>query len=98
MFSTVLGDDTLKDFVLEGLKKSGVQCRPVIDSTRPTTNKNAIIAGGYRLLKIDTLDNRSISDGHSGNVAKPISETAGRRGGVQRFPPRDFQPPHDPAR
>jgi rfaE bifunctional protein kinase chain/domain len=62
VFSTVLGDDALKDFVLEGLKKSGVECRAVIDKTRPTTNKNAIVAGGYRLLKIDTLDNRSISD------------------------------------
>jgi rfaE bifunctional protein kinase chain/domain len=62
VFSTVLGEDALKDFVLEGLKKSGVDCRAVIDKTRPTTSKNAIVAGGYRLLKIDTLDNRSISD------------------------------------
>ncbi|MGC2121425.1 MAG: PfkB family carbohydrate kinase [Xanthobacteraceae bacterium] len=62
VFSTVLGDDSLKEFVLDGLSKSGVQCRPVIDKTRPTTNKNAIISGGYRLLKVDTLDNRSISD------------------------------------
>jgi rfaE bifunctional protein kinase chain/domain len=61
-FSTVLGDDNLKDFVLEGLSRSGVECKPVIDKTRPTTNKNAIISGGYRLLKLDTLDNRSISD------------------------------------
>lgn len=62
VFSTVLGEDPLKDFVLEGLKKTGVQCDPIIDATRPTTNKNAIVAAGYRLLKIDTLDNRSISD------------------------------------
>jgi len=62
VFSTVLGDDPLRDFVLQGLAKSGVACRPVIDPTRPTTNKNAIVAGGYRLLKVDTLDNRSISD------------------------------------
>ncbi|MGZ5141476.1 MAG: adenylyltransferase/cytidyltransferase family protein, partial [Burkholderiales bacterium] len=62
VFSTVLGNDVLKDFVVEGLSKSGVQCKPIIDSTRPTTHKNAIIAGGYRLLKVDTLDNRSISD------------------------------------
>jgi bifunctional ADP-heptose synthase (sugar kinase/adenylyltransferase) len=34
----------------------------VIDRSRPTVNKNAIVAGGYRLLKVDTLDNRSISD------------------------------------
>jgi cytidyltransferase-like protein len=62
VFSTVLGDDALADFVLEGLEKDGIECRAVRDATRPTTNKNAIVAGGYRLVKIDTLDNRSISD------------------------------------
>jgi rfaE bifunctional protein kinase chain/domain len=76
IFSTVLGEDALKDFVLNGLKKSGVQCRPIIDSTRPTTNKNAIVAGGYRLLKIDTLDNRSISDDILEALAKAISGTS----------------------
>ena len=76
VFSTVLGEDTLKDFVLSGLKKSGVQCRPVVDSSRPTTNKNAIVAGGYRLLRIDTLDNRSISDDILETLVKNLSETA----------------------
>lgn len=75
VFSTVLGDDTLKDFVLEGLTKSGVRCLPIIDATRPTTNKNAIVAGGYRLLKIDTLDNRSISDDIVERLGKSITET-----------------------
>jgi rfaE bifunctional protein kinase chain/domain len=73
VFSTVLGEDALKDFVLEGLSKSGVECRPVIDKTRPTTNKNAIIAGGYRLLKVDTLDNRSISDEIVLHLAKSVA-------------------------
>lgn len=75
VFSTVLGDDPLKDFVLDGLKKSGVECRPVIDPTRPTTNKNAVVAGGYRLLKIDTLDNRSISDEIVQTLVQAISGT-----------------------
>jgi rfaE bifunctional protein kinase chain/domain len=61
-FSTVLGNDAFKDFVLDDLNKSGVKSLAVIDETRPTTNKNAIVAEGYRLLKVDTLDNRSISD------------------------------------
>ena len=74
VFSTVLGDDALKEFVLEGLEKSGVDCRAVIDKTRPTTNKNAIVAGGYRLLKIDTLDNRSISDDIVGQLAAAIRQ------------------------
>ena len=76
VFSTVLGDDKLKDFVLEGLKKTGVDCRAVIDKTRPTTNKNAIVAGGYRLLKIDTLDNRSISDEIVRRLAAALREVA----------------------
>ena len=62
IFSTVLGDDSLKDFVISGLEESGVEILPIIDPSRPTTQKNAIISRGYRLLKIDTLDNRPISD------------------------------------
>ncbi len=61
-FTTVLGNDALKDFVLADLKAAGVKCNAVIDGTRPTTNKNAIVTAGYRMLKIDTLDNSSISD------------------------------------
>jgi cytidyltransferase-like protein len=74
-FSTVLGEDSLKDFVLEGLSKAGVECKAIIDKTRPTTNKNAIVAGGYRLLKVDTLDNRSISDDIVLAMAKAIATT-----------------------
>ena len=74
-FSTVLGEDSLKDFVLAGLSKDGVECKAIIDKTRPTTNKNAIIAGGYRLLKLDTLDNRSISDDIVLAMAKAIATT-----------------------
>ena len=61
-FTTVLGKDALQDLVLKDLDAAGILCTPIIDETRPTTNKNAIIADTYRLLKVDTLDNRSISD------------------------------------
>ncbi len=71
VFATVLGDDAHKDFVLDGLDEFGVECRAVIDSTRPTVNKNAIVSGGYRLLKVDTLDNSSISD----SVLDQLTET-----------------------
>lgn len=60
-FSTVLGNDPLKDFVINGLNASRIKNIPIIDPTRPTINKNVIIADNYRLLKIDTLDNRTIS-------------------------------------
>ncbi|MGE0391996.1 MAG: PfkB family carbohydrate kinase [Vicinamibacterales bacterium] len=61
-FSTVLGDDAHKDFVLGEMERHGVRCLPVIDPTRPTTNKAAYIANGYRLLKVDRVDNRPISE------------------------------------
>jgi bifunctional ADP-heptose synthase (sugar kinase/adenylyltransferase) len=61
-FSTILGDDGLAEFALRDLEAAGVHCLPVVDRARPTTNKNAIVAGGYNLLKVDTLDNRAISE------------------------------------
>jgi len=75
-FSTVLGNDALKTFVLDDLKTHGVHCLPIIDETRPTTNKNAIVAESYRLLKVDTLDNRSISDKIVEQLKRQIADTA----------------------
>jgi cytidyltransferase-like protein len=57
-FLTLLGDDQLGRFAVEDLEKAGVTARPVIDPSRPTTDKNAILVEQYRLLKVDTLDNR----------------------------------------
>jgi rfaE bifunctional protein kinase chain/domain len=61
-FSTVLGDDELKEFALKELSTSGVVCRPVIDRTRPTTYKERFSTSGQRLLQVDRVDNRPISD------------------------------------
>jgi cytidyltransferase-like protein len=57
-FLTLLGDDQLGHFAVEDLEKAGVTVKPVIDPSRPTTDKNAILVDQYRLLKVDTLDNR----------------------------------------
>ena len=72
-FSTVLGNDPLKEFVVNGLKAAGVNPMAIIDRTRPTTNKNVFIADGYRLLKLDTLENRSITDRILQKMAAQIS-------------------------
>ena len=61
-FTTVLGDDALKDFVLKDLQDYGVQCGAVVDRTRPTTQKNLFTTQGYRMLKVDKLDSRPISE------------------------------------
>ncbi len=74
-FSTVLGDDALKDQVLRDLEAQGIRCLALVDPTRPTTNKNAIVVGGYRVLKIDTLDNRSVSDRILKQLAAQVAGT-----------------------
>lgn len=61
VFSTLLGGDDLGAFVRDTLEEQHIELNVVIDKNRPTTNKNAVICGDYRLLKIDTLDNASIS-------------------------------------
>lgn len=61
-FSTVLGDDELGELARNDLRAAGIDAEPVVDPTRPTTNKNVITAGGYHLLKVDKVDNRSISE------------------------------------
>jgi len=74
-FTTVLGNDAMKDFVLRDLEASGVRCNAVVDPTRPTTQKNLFTAGGYRLLKVDSVDNRSISERIAARFADYISGT-----------------------
>ena len=75
-FSTVLGDDALKAFVLGTLEASGIETHAIIDPTRPTTNKNAIVAGNYRLLKIDTVDNSTITDPIRNRLAQSIASVS----------------------
>src|SRR3990167_1219739 len=62
IFTTVLGEDELAQFVIQDLEQAGVITQIIVDKKRPTTYKNAVVANGYRLVKIDTLDNSSISD------------------------------------
>lgn len=75
-FTTVLGDDPLKDFAIADLKDAGVEVNAIIDPTRPTTNKNAFIADHYRLLKVDRVDNRSISDKIARQIASLVKKTS----------------------
>jgi bifunctional ADP-heptose synthase (sugar kinase/adenylyltransferase) len=74
-FSTVLGDDAYRRFVIDDLEKCGIEVKAAIDRGRPTVNKNAVVVGGYRLLKIDTLDNSSISDKTLNDMVKAIGDT-----------------------
>jgi len=70
LFSSVVGDDTFGKYLIKNMKKKKVKLNIQIDKTRPTTCKNAIVANGYRLLKVDTLDNRIISKNLIENIVK----------------------------
>jgi sugar/nucleoside kinase (ribokinase family) len=58
----VLGNDAVKDFVLRDLEAAGITVHALIDRTRPTTQKERFIADGYKMLQVDRVDNRAISD------------------------------------
>lgn len=75
IFTTLLGDDDLGRFAQDHLKNAGIELNVIIDEGRPTTNKNAIIADGYRLLKIDTLDNATIVPDIRNQFQKKVKET-----------------------
>ena len=72
-FSTVLGDDKPGSFVRRALSDSGIECEPYIDPTRVTTEKNVFIAGGQRMLKVDKVDSRPISDAALEHLTESLS-------------------------
>ncbi|MGB8216474.1 MAG: PfkB family carbohydrate kinase [Candidatus Methanoperedens sp.] len=61
-FTTVLGNDNLKDFVINDLNKWDIKINAIVDNTRPTTLKERFWADGYKLLQVDTLDNSIVSE------------------------------------
>ncbi len=73
VITSVVGDDEMGRFAAAQL--SGIPGQLIVDGTRPTTHKNAIVAAGYRLLKIDTVDNRTISDPVLLDLCRQIIET-----------------------
>ncbi len=81
-FSTVLGDDVLKDFVLEDLADAGVTCHAVVDHTRPTTHKERFIASGHKMLQVDRVDNHPVS---ARAVKELVDSTRRARGDVVIF-------------
>lgn len=73
VFTTVIGNDPLKNFVLDQFRMANIKINAVIDNTRPTTCKNIIINNDYRLLKIDILDNQPISENIKNKIKSFIS-------------------------
>ena len=75
LFTTVVGNDSLGSFAQDDLAKTKIRSNFIVDETRPTTNKNLFIAENHRLLKVDTLDNRTISNEIQKKIQKSIKKS-----------------------
>jgi cytidyltransferase-like protein len=73
-FTSIIGNDKLGKFVIKELKPK-IDFNYYVDETKPTTNKNAIICDSQRLLKVDRLDNRPISQDALDFVVDNIKES-----------------------
>jgi len=60
--TTVIGHDKLGNFSKRELIRAGIKCCTIRDDSRPTVNKNVIIAENHRLIKLDKVENHPISD------------------------------------
>jgi rfaE bifunctional protein kinase chain/domain/rfaE bifunctional protein nucleotidyltransferase chain/domain len=68
--TTVLGQDDQRRFVTDDLTAAGVGVHALTDPSRPTTVKERFIADGHRMLQVDRVDNRIVSD----RVRREITE------------------------
>lgn len=73
--STVLGSDKAGVLALDHLTAVGIECQPIVDTGRPTTLKEVVRCTGYDLLKIDTVDNRPVSQHVLGDLTDCLRDT-----------------------
>lgn len=73
---SIVGDDDLGRFSLNDLTSAGVICEVQMLAERPTTHKNAVLADGYRMLRIDTVENKSIDHELLSEMAKCLRDRA----------------------
>ena len=74
-FVSTVGEDENGDFAVTDLQNASIDCKIHIDPSRPTTHKQVVLADDYRLVRLDSVDNRPISDRISSEMAAEISES-----------------------
>lgn len=73
-FVSICGDDENGKFLKKSLTKENLNLNLIIDPERPTTFKNAISADGYKLLRMDTVENKIIENEQLDKILKIISK------------------------
>ncbi len=74
--STVLGDDEPRAFVEREMRNAGVRLFPVVDRMRTTTYKERFFAEGYKMLQVDRLDNRTVSEAALDAIGRTLRDAA----------------------
>ncbi len=57
---SIVGDDAFGRFAIQDLEEAGVKCHIRVSDDRPTTHKSVVIADGYRMIRMDTVDNKTV--------------------------------------
>lgn len=73
--TTIIGDDEAGQFVLSEVMDAGIRMHEVVDQSRPTTVKEVFAAGQYRMLKVDVVDSRPVSDAVACELAGYVERT-----------------------
>ncbi len=73
-FTSLIGKDKLGNYVNKTLKKRKISLNLIVDSKRPTVNKNLISSGDYKLVKVDKIDNSPINTSQLNLILKSIKK------------------------
>jgi len=60
--TTLISNDQIGKFAKKKLKEKKINLNCYFEENRPTTNKNSYLVNNHKLLKVDELNNTSISD------------------------------------
>ncbi len=60
--TTVVGNDAARDFLVDDLTRAGVKLNATVDRTRPTTQKERFVTGTQKLMRVDRVDHRPVSE------------------------------------
>ncbi|MBF0362135.1 MAG: adenylyltransferase/cytidyltransferase family protein [Oligoflexia bacterium] len=74
IFISVVGADAEGKYLKSSLLESGVQCKFVVDNSRPTTLKTRYVAGAQKLLRISRLEEKYLSEKIENKIIKEIRE------------------------
>ena len=72
--TTLFSNDEKGKFALKNLKKNKIKINYYSEDDRPTTNKNSYIVNKHKLLKVDELNNNTITNSTLDKIIKSLKK------------------------